>query len=447
MKLGNKIQVYTTGLFIILLLVITGAVYISFSKIVYDSDLDQTRQEAERIVTGINDQSVEFPSADVLRAYVPANGMIRIVLEDGSSEVNLTGGNQSYLAQQDYQFLKSETTDINTIEGTPHTFVSIPIVWRDGQVASLQLTRSLQATKANMDILRIVLLLVSILAVIPLFLSTRFLSQLITNPIRSLIQTMQQIRGSAQFKQIPAQGKSKDELDQMADTFNKMMDQLRANYEAQEQFVSNASHELKTPLTIIESYANMLKRRGITDEELFNESIEAIHEEAKQMRNLTQQLLLLAKQEEQWDLDMKMVPLLPLMQSISSSFESAYQREVYIQAEEEISVQTDEQKLKQLLYIFMDNARKYSSSPLEITISRKGNQSEIEIIDKGIGMNREQLEKVFDRFYQVDQSRTEGYGLGLSLAKQLARAIGAEVSLASEEGKGTTATIFLPLSQ
>ncbi|SFJ46862.1 Signal transduction histidine kinase [Halobacillus dabanensis] len=447
MKLGNKIQLYTTGLFIILLLLIAGGIYFSFSKIVYNSDLDQTRQEAERIVTGINEQSSEVPSADLLRAYVPANGMIRIVLEDGSSDVSLTGGGQSYLIQQDYQFTRSENADIHTIEGIPHSFVSLPVVWGDGQVASFQLTQSLRTTKTNMDILRIVLVLVSILAVVPLFLSTRLLSQLITNPIRSLIQTMQQIRESGQFKQIPTQGKSKDELDQMADTFNKMIIQLQANYEAQEQFVSNASHELKTPLTIIESYASMLKRRGMVEKELFDESVEAIHGEAKQMRNLTQQLLLLAKQEEHWDLDIREVPLLPFIQSISTSFENAYQRKVYIQVEEEVRVQTDEQKLKQLLYIFMDNARKYSTDPLVISVDRKGNQSKIEISDEGIGMNEDQLERVFERFYQVDQSRTEGYGLGLSLAKALARAIGAEVSLVSQEGKGTTATILVPLSQ
>lgn len=443
MNLANKIQAYTTGVFIVLLLVISGAVYVSFSKIAYDSDTDETRMEAERIVSGIN----ERPAPDLLRAYVPANGMIRIVRQDGSSEVNVTGGSQPYLVEQEYQFYRGEKAQIQTIENIPHAFVSVPMVWTDGEIASLQLTQSLEATADTLSILRLVLLIVTVLAIIPLFSSAFLLSKLITTPIRSLIETMQQIRGSGQFKKIDTPEKSKDELHQMANTFNKMMDQLQENYHKQEQFVSNASHELKTPLTVIESYSSLLKRRGKQDEELFDESVEAIHSEARRMHELIQQLLLLAKQEENWDIKMADTPLLPIVQSTVTSFEKAYQRPVVVEADDDAQVWTDGQKLKQLLYIFMDNARKYSDHSISVTVGEMDGKVVLKIIDQGIGMTAEEMGKVFDRFYQVDQSRAEGYGLGLSLAKELARAIGVEIKLDSKKGEGTTATLFLPLSQ
>ncbi|MYL69965.1 HAMP domain-containing protein [Halobacillus litoralis] len=446
MKLGNRIQVYTTGLFILLLVLISAAVYFSFSKIVYDSDVDQTRMEAERIVTGVNERS-DALSTDVLRAYVPANGMIRLVLPDGTSEVSLTGGSQENLIEQAYPYEAGEKTEVRRYEGVPYAFVSIPIIWTNGEVVSFQLTRSLEATAQNLNILRIVLMSVALLAMIPFFLSSRLLSRLIVHPIRSLIQTMQQIRGSGQFKHIPYERESKDELAQMAHTFNKMMVQLEENYQKQEQFVSNASHELKTPLTVIESYASLLKRRGTQDEELFQESVEAIHSEAKRMRGLTEQLLLLARKEEHWDVQFESVDLPYLLQTSVSSFEKAYQRKVDLFCPQGIYITTDEQKLKQLLYIFMDNARKYSVDPIEVNVESKDDHVVILVIDRGMGMSQKDLEKVFDRFYQVEESRTEGYGLGLSLAEELAHVLKADIQLSSEKGKGTTATILMPLSE
>lgn len=447
MRLGNRIQFYTTGLFIILLVLISAAVYFSFSKIVYDSDVDQTRLEAERIVSGINERSGDSLSADVVRAYVPANGMIRLVRPDGTSEISLTGGGQENLIEQAYPYEAGEKAEVRTYEGVPYAFVSIPMVWTNGDVVSFQLTRSLEATAQNLSILRVVLVIVSILAMIPFFLSSRLLSSLIVNPIRSLIQTMQQIRGSGQFKQISYDETSKDELAQMADTFNKMIVQLEGNYQKQEQFVSNASHELKTPLTVIESYASLLKRRGKRDEELFEESVEAIHSEARRMRELTEQLLLLARKEEHWDIHLESIDLSQLLQTTITSFEKAYQRNVEFHGSPHIYITTDEQKLKQLLYIFMDNARKYSEEPIEVTMEKTEDHVEIHVIDRGIGMANKDLAKVFDRFYQVDVSRTEGYGLGLSLAKELAHVLKADLHLSSEVGTGTTATILFSLSE
>ncbi|MGP4061202.1 sensor histidine kinase [Halobacillus sp. H74] len=446
MKLSNKIHVYTTALFIVLLLLVSGAIYFSFSHIIYESDLEQTREEAERIVSGVTENQTKVPSSELLRAYVPANGMIRIVRQNGQAE-SIAEGNRQYLLEQGYDFHSQEQAEIESYEGTPHSFVSIPIIWSEGEVAALQLTQSLETSAENLDILRLVLVIVTVLAILPLFISARLLSNLITKPIASLIDTMQQIRASGRFKRIDTQGKSKDELHQMANAFNDMIDQLEENYHKQEQFVSNASHELKTPLTVIESYSSLLKRRGKQDEELFQESVDAIHSEAKRMRDLTQQLLLLAKQEEHWNVTIASKQLLPLLQSTVSSFEKAYHRDVITKEAVDVTIDTDEQKLKQLIYIFMDNARKYSEDPIEVSLVTTAEKAEIQIVDHGIGMEAEELEKVFDRFYQVEESRTDGYGLGLSMAKELAKAIGAEIRLKSQIGQGTVVTISLPITQ
>ena len=107
--------------------------------------------------------------------------------------------------------------------------------------------------------------MVTLIALIPVLISSRFLSNFITNPVTSMIKTMTEIRQSGRFKTLKVEGSSKDELFQMGLTFNHMIELLEINFEKQQQFVSNASHELKTPLTIIESYASLLKRRGLNE--------------------------------------------------------------------------------------------------------------------------------------------------------------------------------------
>ncbi|MFD2875173.1 histidine kinase dimerization/phospho-acceptor domain-containing protein [Paenibacillus rhizoplanae] len=131
---------------------------------------------------------------------------------------------------------------------------------------------------------------------------------------------MREIQRSGKFRRLPLEAHSKDELVEMGHTFNEMIGLLESNYVKQEKFVSDASHELRTPLTVIESYASLLKRRGRDHPELFDESVEAIHSEAVRMKEMTEQLLLLAKHPEQWDLELKVMDLEALARSSAKAF-------------------------------------------------------------------------------------------------------------------------------
>jgi two-component system, OmpR family, sensor histidine kinase ArlS len=305
----------------------------------------------------------------------------------------------------------------------------------------------MQIASDNLSTLRLVLVMVTLLALIPVLISSRVLSNLITLPVISMINTMTEIRQSGQFKRLKLQRKSKDELYQMGETFNHMIDLLEINFEKQQQFVSNASHELKTPLTIIESYASLLKRRGMREPQIFEESIEAIHSEAIRMKEMTEQLLLLARNQEHWNIESNQVLLQELLKQTVKAFQSAYHREIdYIKENEApLTVITDEKKLKQLLFIFLDNARKYSENAITVVTGIKQGVVFIKIIDRGIGIEKDEIPMVFDRFYRVDKARTRkkgGSGLGLAIAKEIADAIGVRLALESTIGVGTTATLY-----
>ncbi|MBS4201095.1 HAMP domain-containing histidine kinase [Bacillus sp. FJAT-49732] len=451
MKLRNKINLYTSVLFVILLVIMNILGYFVFSHLIINSELKRVRIETEMTVAGLNESLQTIPAEDLLRAYVPVDGMIRIIFPQKPSLPTVTSSaSEQDLGKLDKVFYKGEKSAKLTFNNKTYAFVSVPIIWMDGDVANLQVTSSIQPSVDNLNILKVVLLFVTLIATISVTISSRILSQLITNPITSMIEIMTEIRRSGQFKRVDLNRKSKDELVEMGETFNHMIDLLETNFEKQEQFVSNASHELKTPLTIIESYASLLRRRGQQESDIFIESVEAIQSESVRMRELTEQLLFMAKHNEHWNIKKSRVNLFDIVLQSIKSFQNAYQREIELNRVENLWIYTDEQKLKQLLFIILDNARKYSEDLISVVLGKENNQLYIQIIDRGIGIPETDQNKIFDRFYRVDKARNRkqgGTGLGLPIAKEIADAIGAKINLSSVEKIGTTVTIYLPIDE
>lgn len=445
MKLRNKINLYTSVLFIALLILINASIYFLFSHLMMSNELDRANAEVDKIVTNIDSTMDRIAPNSLLLAYLPLDGMIKVLNEDLTSEAKITTPSESILKSRDSQYFPGETSEVISYKNKKYVFVSYPIVWNDGRVVNLQWTSSIQATDDMIRMLRIVLIAVTLIAMIPVFISSRILSNLIIQPIRSMIDTMKVIQKSAQFKRLELEKTSESELVEMGETFNHMIDLLQVNFEKQEQFVSNASHELRTPLTIIENYSDLLKRRGLERPDLFEESVEAIHSEAVRMREMTEQLLLLARQQEQWNINLEQINVTELVMETVNTFQTTYQREILVESNEITIGYTDRQKLKQLLFIFLDNASKYSDERIAVNVGQTSNETYIQVKDKGIGIPKDDLSKVFDRFYRVDQARSRkqgGSGLGLTMAKEIANAIGVRIELDSQEYIGTTVTLF-----
>ncbi|MDR6722936.1 signal transduction histidine kinase [Paenibacillus amylolyticus] len=451
MSLKSKIYGYSSVLFAVLLIAVNLSVYIVFERMSINNEIKRIEGEAESIVKGVRQSAGSIPPDDLLRAYAPLDGMLRIVNEDGTSSAPVTAETGEQLSKLSYTYESEKRSEHLQIGKIGYVWVSLPVIWPDGEVVNVQVTESIAETERGLSVLRTVLVAVTIIALIPAIISSRILANRMTRPIQQMTRTMGDIQSSGQFKRLPLDAKSKDELNTMGQTFNRMMDLLESNFERQERFVSDASHELKTPLTIIESYASLLQRRGKERPEVFDEAVEAILSESIRMREMTEQLLLLAKQPEQWNVQLERVDINRLVQDSTRAFREAYHREVICHDAGHIWAISDESKLKQLLFILLDNARKYSEEQIEVHVKTHHQESWIQIVDTGIGMSEADLAKVFDRFYRVDPARTRGSGesgsgLGLSLAKDIAGAVGARIELTSTEGVGTTATIILPSS-
>lgn len=446
MKLSSKIHLYSSVLMAAILIVMNLSVYYVFSKMTVDSQLEQAEAEDSRISREMAKAADTIPVGELLRSYVPLDGKIQLLGPNERYPSTWVTSSGEDMDELKLPYDTKRQVKVVEYENTRYTMVSLPLIWRDGVVVNIQVARSLAATMETLQVLRIVLVAVTAIALVPVIISTRILGRLIVQPITALIQTMREIRQSGRFRRIELKEKSKDELVEMGAAFNDMITLLESNHARQEQFVSNASHELKTPLTIIESYASLLKRRGLDRPELFMESAEAIHSEAIRMKELTEQLLLLARNQDQWQVEMEKVDLVALSESSARAFRDAYNRTVEVEADGEVLGWTDSRRLKQLLFILLDNARKYSDEHIVIEVGTKPAEVYIRVIDRGIGIAKDELEHVFDRFYRVDEARTRrggGAGLGLSLAKEIAEAISASIELDSLPGVGTTATIRL----
>jgi two-component system, OmpR family, sensor histidine kinase ArlS len=445
MRLRKKINLYTAVLFIFLLLLMNVSIYFIFSNLMMVNEMNRAKAETGKIAFDVSENVNNISPNDLLRAYLPIDGMIGIVIEGQRKGTAVTSNSEKQLSNRNSSFYPGEKSEIITYQQKKYVFVSNPIVWGDGSVVNLQITKSMSATEEMLAVLRIVLIAVTIIAMIPVLISSTILSNFIARPIRSMIDTMKEIQTSGQFKRLSLEEKSKDELVEMGKTFNHMIDLLQANFEKQEQFVSNASHELKTPLTVIESYASLLKRKGLERPDLFDESIEAIHSEAIRMREMTEQMLLLAKHQEKWNIEKENVNLTDIMAELAKVYKNAYNRTVEIYSGDAIEAVTDVQKLKQLLFIFLDNARKYSDELISVYIGQTSNEAYIRIEDRGDGIPKAELPKVFDRFYRVDKARNRkqgGSGLGLSVAKEIADAIDVRIEMDSLEGRGTIVTLL-----
>ncbi|KMY54492.1 histidine kinase [Bacillus sp. FJAT-27231] len=449
MKLQTKIILTSTLLLFVLLVVANSSIYFIFKKTMTDNAVARLQVDSKNITEGLKQVSNNSVNKkNLLRAYLPPSGMIRILPSKGTP-LFVAIKEQVDLQDLPYSYEDGERATVKNIHNHLYAIVHTPVIWSNGDVVSLEVTEQLTDVERSLQILKLILIIASLAILIPTIIGSRLLSRIILLPIQSLIQTMEDIQESRTFKKIIRPASSKDELDQMANTFNSMMDLLEENYKKQEQFVSDASHELKTPLTVIESYANMLKRWGMKRSDILEEAIEAIHSESIRMKQLTEQMLLLAKGDAHWELKIEQVDIAALCRETAKYLQQAFQRNISIHIHTENAfIRADEKKIKQLLYILVDNAVKYSETSIGIAINRNSSSLSIAVTDYGIGIPKDDLAHVYERFFRVDKARTRstgGSGLGLPIARRIVAAHEGDIHIESEEGTGTIVTVIFPV--
>lgn len=234
---------------------------------------------------------------------------------------------------------------------------------------------------------------------------------------------------------------------------NNLIDRMRESYRQQSRFVSDASHELRTPISVIQGYANMLDRWGKEDETVLEEGIEAIKHESEHMSTLVEQLLFLARSDSGKNKMVKeRISLGGLVREVyeeSMMIDETHRYDLREPSEPEVWLNGDATMLKQTMRILADNAMKYTKERDEILFSFGKSEGEVffSVQDSGVGMKEQDVAHIFERFFRSDEARhsgTGGTGLGLSIAKWIVDKHGGHFEILSREGLGTRIKVWLP---
>lgn len=269
-------------------------------------------------------------------------------------------------------------------------------------------------------------------------------------PIDVLTKRLHEVGGYDMNVRLSTSGTQREFVD-LTFEINELLDRIQKAYSEQTQFVSDASHELRTPIAVIQGYADLLSRWGKDDPETLDESIEAIRGETRAMNLLVEQLLFLARGDNKSSkINMEAVNISEVVEEVYQEAQMVDKSHTFIlRNEENCWIYADEAMIKQLMRIFLDNAIKYTPEEGQIIfqVSKKRGLVQFYVEDEGLGISEEELPRVFDRFYRVDKTRNRkagGTGLGLSIAQQILEIHGAQIEVTSRVGIGTRFAVTMP---
>jgi len=444
MSIKSRLGWLLVGWSLLILLTANAIIYVSYAKLTEDRELDVLEDAGKALLKMRQDLS-DPEIKPFLKSVLPDDGMIRILNDKGETVIRVADEDDAvdFLPLLNIEDKDSEIIKIN---GERVAVFSAPITTGMPTKGTLEISKNLSDLDEEIQTLLVTMLGVSGVLVVAAIIFGQLIARRFLKPVSMIGDTMEKIQKRGNFERITLPAKNHDELYQLAANFNLMIDSLEEAFAKQEQFIGDASHELKTPLTIIENYASMLGRWGKNDPELLNEGIHAIQDESKRMKQLVEQLLDMASIQKQ-TFELAPINITDLCEQTAKRLETATNRTVNIQSGREcVWAQTNENKFVQILFILLDNALKYSEAPVEINIFMRGSKAVVEVKDQGIGIPHDELPKLFERFYRVDESRTRttgGSGLGLAIARELAEKSGGKILIESKLDIGTTVTLEL----
>ena len=333
-------------------------------------------------------------------------------------------------------------------------YCSAGVVHSSRIIGVLLLVSPVQEMMQNLYQLQDRMVLIFIVIAAAALLCALIFARLITKPVGGLMRGIQRMSKGDFSARVTS--KNSGEFKQLAQAFNSMSEKLETLDQSRNQFVSNASHELKTPLATMKIMLESLIYQPDMDKELRAEFMNDINSEIDRLSNVVSDLLTLVQ------MDSKNVKLTRENLSIAALIkENAHrlqpiadqkQQQIALTLSDPCDIYADRSKLNQVIYNLMENAVKYTQAGGQIRVSlvRQGREAVFTVTDNGPGIPKENLPHVFDRFYRVDKARSRekgGTGLGLSIVHQLVLLHGGAIRVESEEGTGASFIVELPLHQ
>ncbi|WP_376770110.1 sensor histidine kinase, partial [Clostridium bowmanii] len=426
-------------MFALLLLILNASILYGVKYYLYsqaDKQIEDVKTTVLNRITSQNDNINLASKEIILDVPTKENIFINIVQKNGkliySSE------------RLEHKIKFEEAFDkIGTFKEEGLIYKNLSVETKDYGTIYIQIVKDMDNEYGFMEILFAIMAIADFIGIIASTILGYIISKKMLRPIDKIIKAADNISINNLKERIEVTGPD-DELKRLGNTFNNMIDRLQGAFDRQIQFVSDASHELRTPIAVLQGYANLLDRWGKDDREALEKSIYAIKLETSYMAKLVENLLFIAKGgSENQRIEKKEFWLNELIYEVIK--ESKLIDNTHIISSDRndtVSILADSKMIKQMIRIFIDNSIKFTPEKGKIDISSEVNNKtvKITITDNGIGIPKDEIQDIFERFYIVDKSRSKekgGSGLGLSIAKLIVDIHKGSINVESKEGIGT----------
>ena len=473
-SLRFKLTLWYVFILGILLVAFSSFLYLTLSKSLYRDVDNKLRSLAEFIATESVSPLSKFGFGNIdqtLEASMnlkPVGKFIQVL--DESGRIGRKSDNLKHVQLPiSLNALKNASMGLVTFEtnrslsDTPLRIVTLPVTEKNQSMRIVQVASSLEDVEDALNTLFLILVITVPSALILTSLGGQFLAYKALKPVDQITQTARMIT-SQNLNQRIAPPKVKDEISRPIETFNEMITRLDQSFRQIKQFSSDASHELKTPLTILRGEVEVALRKERTPPE-YQKVLKSNLEEVHRMAQIVEDLLLLSRADNgEIQLNRKEINLSEILnEMVPQARFLAQPQNLLLQSllpEEKITILGDSLRIRELLLNLIENAVKYSEDGGRVTIQlskqnsaapgEKGENgfAEIRVTDTGIGIAKEDQERIFDRFFRVDKARSReqgGSGLGLSICKWIVEAHQGKITVESDLRKGSSFIVLLPL--
>jgi len=445
-KISHKLTIMYALLFFVALVLVNAATLLSIGYYMNQTSvqqLDLINSSLKKEITVFDDtQRIDLKNI----AQMTDNVDINLIFKD--KLIYSTG--ESYYALLSTDFNK-KNIKFEKAGDKRLLYLNDKLILADGNVLDVQIIKDMDREWDYLYVLSAIMFVIDALILIISIIVGYIISKKALNPIDKITSQAKKISASDLTKRIIIDG-SDDELNRLADTFNDLIARIQYSYGKQNQFTLDASHELATPLAVIKGYTDLIDRWGKNDPEILNEGIQSIKNELSNMTRLLDTLLFISKSDnEMLKLEKTRFWLNELIvEVVKESNLVTHNHNIDFNINDSLMIEADRRLIKQMLRALIDNSIKYTppNGKIEINSRSLNDHVVITISDTGVGIPKEELPHIFDRFYRVDKARSRefgGTGLGLSIVKWIVDIHGGLIAGESEIGTGTKMIVNLPI--
>ncbi|MDN4492663.1 HAMP domain-containing sensor histidine kinase [Ureibacillus aquaedulcis] len=455
-SLKKKWTISTAVVIFISYAIICSVIYIALYSWLVQNEENNAIRTADDLTSFFSSQDNSISIQDFQRntglskAIVNQNQTVRIFNLDGYEVLQINDVNSAVHLDMSYDQLGDMVVSKEKVDNED-VFVVNKVVTIGNFVGVLQLIHPLSTFHSMMQYIITTMLIAGCGAILIAGFIGYYLANVLIRPLQDLRDSMLSVQKKGFEEKINFTYDTDDEIGDLLKLYVSMMEDLEISFAKQQQFVSDASHELRTPIQAIEGHLSLIQRWGKNDPEVLEESLNTSLVEVTRMKKMIEELLNLARKEER-DVE-AMADIRNVLSSVKNELQIIYPEAIFniVENGEVKQPNITENALAQILRNIIENGIRYNEEIpiIDIEVHYLSESIFLTIKDNGIGVSKDHLPFIFDRFYRVDPSRENnggGTGLGLSITRMLAEKYETDIEVSSTVGKGTTFTLKFSIS-